>query len=111
MRTIRKVMGGGGGGGGAKAKIKIEQGNRKKKFVHQKCLKKNSCRDFSIWKIISCQGLSEVQCKESKRKIILNFIYISNGVRKIFHNLIGAKKRFNHVSRRFFKGKCVLNLN
>ena len=30
-----------GGGGGAKAKIKIEQGKQtKKKFVHQKCLKK-----------------------------------------------------------------------
>ena len=35
--AIRKVM---GGGGGAKAKINIEQGKQKKKFVHQKCLKK-----------------------------------------------------------------------
>ena len=37
-RTIRKVMG--GGGGGAKAKIKIEQGKQKKKFEHEKSLKK-----------------------------------------------------------------------
>jgi hypothetical protein len=44
---------GGVGGGGAKAKIKIEQGKQKKKFEHDKSLKKNSCRDFSIGKIIS----------------------------------------------------------
>ena len=42
------------GGGGAKAKIKIEQGKEKKKFKHDKSLKKNLCRDFSIGKIISC---------------------------------------------------------
>jgi hypothetical protein len=41
-------------GGGGKAKIKIEQGKQKKKFEHEKSLKKNSCRDFSIEKIISC---------------------------------------------------------
>jgi hypothetical protein len=50
-------------GGGAEAKIKIEQGKQKKKIVHQKSFKKNSCRDFSIGKIISLTGLSEVQCK------------------------------------------------
>ena len=45
---------GGGGGGGAKAKIKIEQGKQtKKKFVHQKCLKKKICAETSIGKIIS----------------------------------------------------------
>ena len=32
-RTIRKLMGG-------ETKIKFEQGKQKKKFVHQKCLKK-----------------------------------------------------------------------
>jgi hypothetical protein len=41
-RTIRKVM---GEGGRAKAKIKIEQGKQKKKFVHQKCLKKKICAE------------------------------------------------------------------
>jgi hypothetical protein len=39
-------------GGGAK--IKIEQGKQKRKFEHEKSFKKNSCRDFSIGKIISC---------------------------------------------------------
>jgi hypothetical protein len=51
---------------------------------------------------------------ENKRKIILNFFDISNSVRKNFLNLnvadIGAKKRSNHVLRRFSQGKCVLNL-
>jgi hypothetical protein len=43
-----------GVGGEEKAKIKIEQvQQREKKIVHQKSLKKKSCRDFSIGKIIS----------------------------------------------------------
>jgi hypothetical protein len=42
------------GGGEGEAKIKIEQGNRKKKIrAPKKFEKKNSCRDFSIGKIIS----------------------------------------------------------
>jgi hypothetical protein len=37
---------------------------QKKKFVHQKSLKKKiRAEDFSIGKIISWQGWSEVQCK------------------------------------------------
>ena len=49
-RTIRKVM----GGGGAKTKIKIEQGKQTKKKIRAPEMfeKKNSCRDFSIGKII-----------------------------------------------------------
>ena len=40
--------------GGEKAKIKIEQGKQKKKIrAPEKFEKKNSCRDFSIGKIIS----------------------------------------------------------
>jgi hypothetical protein len=42
-RTIRKVMGGGGGGGKKKKKIRAPEMFEKK----------NSCRDFSIGKIIS----------------------------------------------------------
>jgi hypothetical protein len=49
-RTIRKVM----GEGVEKAKIKIARGKQiEKKYVHRKSLKKKSCRDFSIGKIIS----------------------------------------------------------
>ena len=42
-------------GGGAKAKIKIEQGKQTKKIIRAPEMfeKKNSCRDFSIGKIIS----------------------------------------------------------
>jgi hypothetical protein len=40
-------------GGGAKAKIKIEQGKQKKIRAPEMFEKKNSCRDFSIGKIIS----------------------------------------------------------
>jgi hypothetical protein len=41
-------------GGGAKGKIKIEQGKQKKKIrAAEMFKKKNSCRDFSIGKIIS----------------------------------------------------------
>ena len=47
-RTIRKVMGGGGG-----TKIKFEQGKQKKNSGTRNVRKKNSCRDFSIGKIIS----------------------------------------------------------
>jgi hypothetical protein len=40
---------------GGEAKIKIEQGKKKKKKIRapEKFEKKNSCRDFSIGKIIS----------------------------------------------------------
>ena len=79
----------GGGGGGAKAKIKIEQGKEKKQFEHEKSFKKNSTRDFSIGKIISCVRVTPNL--ENK-----TFFDISNGVRKVskpkYSEDIGAKK-------------------
>ena len=53
-RTIRKVMGGRGGGGGGKSKNKNRAEETEKKIrAPEKFEKKNSCRDFSIGKIIS----------------------------------------------------------
>jgi hypothetical protein len=44
-------------GGGAKAKIKIEQGNRKKKFEHEKSLKKKFVqRHFNRENYKLCKG-------------------------------------------------------
>jgi hypothetical protein len=45
----------GGGVGGGEAKIKIEQWKQKEKKIRapKKFEKKNSCRDFSIGKVIS----------------------------------------------------------
>ena len=58
------MIGGGGGGWGGKSKNKNRVGETEKKIcAPEKFEKKNSCRDFSIGKIISSQGLSEVQCK------------------------------------------------
>jgi hypothetical protein len=53
-RTIRKVMGGGGGGGKKKKKKRGGEKKKKKKIRAPEMFeKKNSCRDFSIGKIIS----------------------------------------------------------
>ena len=45
---------GGGGGGGGKSKNKNRAGETEKKIRARKKFKKDSCRDFSIGKIISC---------------------------------------------------------
>jgi hypothetical protein len=54
------------GGGRGKSKNSSTENKQKKIRAPELFEKKNSCRDFSIGKIISWQGLSEVQCKESK---------------------------------------------
>jgi hypothetical protein len=36
----------------------VRAGETEKKFEHEKSLKKNSCRDFSIGKIISCVSVA-----------------------------------------------------
>ena len=60
-RTIRKVMGGGGGG-------------EQKKFEHQESLKKKSCRDFSIGKIISSKFFLKIVKKLMVRPLDLNLV-------------------------------------
>ena len=52
-RTIRTVIGGGGGGGKSKNKNRAGETENKKIRAPEKFEKKNSCRDFSIGKIIS----------------------------------------------------------
>ena len=53
-----------GEGGEGKSKNKNRAGETEKKISAPEMFeKKNLCRDFSIGKIISWQGLSEVQCK------------------------------------------------
>jgi hypothetical protein len=119
---LEKWWGGGGGGG---AKIKIEQGKQKK--IHAP---KNSCRDFSIGKIISLQGISEggaegticprPQCKggpqiwKIKKKKFGTFFDICNGVRTNYLNLnladTDAKKDFKHVLIRICQGKFYFEL-
>jgi hypothetical protein len=48
-------------GGGAKAKIKIEQGNRKKKFEHEKSLKKKFVqRLFNRENYKLCKGRPQI---------------------------------------------------